>query len=277
MRPPGPVTATRIVHALTTLAVITVPVFGWFAQDWSGGTTLAVYWFETAAACLFILARIAIHQRRSPRRGHFRYNAPGPDGGTQLMSTVKGVRRRGAQQSSFMASFAVVSLSFCAAHGVFLGVILMLLNHNGVGHLAEIDWRSAGFGCLYVLLFLAIDFLVDLISLGRWPFWQLEQTTNHAIGRVMVIHLTLLIGFVGIAVTGAPDTFFGVFVVLKTLSSLSFALPQWTPSQPPKWLSGIMNRVPNVHPGERFEEFWAAERDEEKQRRDANEQHWAPS
>lgn len=265
---------TRIVHALTTLAVIAVPVLGWFTQDWSGATTLAVYWFETAAACLFVLARIAIHQKWSPRRGHFRYNGPGPDGAAQFKYKVRVAGRRGSQPSSFMAGFAVVSLSFCAAHGVFLGVILFLLNHNGVGYLAEVDWRSVGFGCLNVLLFLAIGFLVDLISLRHWAFWQLEQTANQAIGRVMVIHLTLLIGFVGIALTDAPDTFFGVFVVLKSLSTLSFGLPQWEPAQPPKWLSGIMNRAPNVHPGERFEEFWASERDEESQRRVANERPW---
>ncbi|MDV3127074.1 DUF6498-containing protein [Mycobacterium sp. 21AC1] len=264
---------TRIVHALTTLAVIAVPALGWFTQDWSGATTLAVYWFETVAACLFILARIAIHQRWSPRRGHFRYNAPGPDG-TQFTRKMKGAGRRGSQQS-FAAGFALISLSFCAAHGVFLGTILFMLNHNGVGNLAEIDWCSVGFGCVYVLAFLAIDFLVDLTSLRQWSFWQLEQTANRAIGRVMVIHLTLLIGFVGIAVTGAPHTFFGVFVVLKSLSALSFGLPQWEPSQPPKWLSGIMNHAPNVHPGQRFEEFWAAERDEERQRRLSNERPWA--
>lgn len=254
----------RILHVLSILGVIAVPVVGWFTQDWSGGTTLAVYWFETLAACLFIMARIALHRRWSPRRGHYRYNGPGNEGGGRK------------SLSTFLSSFAVISLSFCAAHAVFLGTILFLLNHNGVGHLAQVDWRSAGFGCLGVLAFLTVGFVVDLFSLRSWSFRRLEQTASQVLSRVMVVHLTLLIGFVAIAVTDAPDTFFSVFVILKTMASLSTALPQWEPSHPPKWLSSVLNRVPSATPGKRFEEAWADERTEERQRLEANEQMWTP-
>jgi len=254
----------RILHVLSILGVIAVPVVGWFTQDWSGGTTLAVYWFETLAASLFIVARIALHRRWSPRRGHYRYNGPGNEGGGRK------------PLSTFLSSFAVISLSFCAAHGVFLGAILFLLDHNGVGHLAQVDWRSAGFGCLSVLAFLTVGFVVDLVSLRSWSFRRLEQTASQVLSRVMVVHLTLLIGFVAIAVTDAPDTFFGVFVVLKTMASLSTALPQWEPRHPPKWLSSVLNRVPSASPGKRFEEAWADERTEERQRLEANEQMWTP-
>lgn len=255
---------TRFLHILAVLGVIAVPVFGWFTQDWAGGTTLAVYWFETMAGCLLIIARIALHQRWSPRRGHFRYNGPGNEGGG----------RRAL--STFMSSFALISLSFCTVHAVFLGTVLFLLNHNGVGHLVQVDWRSVGFGCLGVLVFLTVGFVVDLFSLRRWSFRQLEQTASQVLTRVMVVHLTLLIGFIAIAVTDAPETFFGVFVVLKTMASLSTTLPQWQPAQPPKWLSNILNRVPSARPGKRFEEAWADERTEERQRLQANEQEWAP-
>lgn len=264
------IAVTRIVHVLAMLGVIAVPALGWFTQDWAGGTTLAVYWFETVAACLFIIARIALHQHWSPRRGHFNYNAPGGEG-----AVYRSGRRR-KPLSTYMSSFAVISLSFCGFHGLFLGTVLFLLNHNHVGHLVQVDWRSVGFGCLSVLAFMTIDFLVDLSSLRRWPFRQLEQVGSQALSRVMVIHMTLLIGFLGIAITGAPSTFFGVFVALKTMAALSTALPQWQPTQPPKWLSSVLNKVPNVHPGKRFEDHWAEEQTEERQRMEANEQPWEP-
>jgi len=263
----------RILHVLSALGVIAVPVVGWFTQHWSGGTTLAVYWFETLAACLFVLARIALHQRWSPRRGHFRYNAAGHQGGGYIDYRTSKTRRR-KPLSTFLSSFGVVSLSFCAAHGVFLGVILFLLNHNKVGHLAQIDWRSVVFGCLSVLAFLTVGFLVDLISLRRWSFRQLEQSSSQVLSRVMVVHLTLLVGFVAIALTDTPDAFFGVFVVLKTMAALSTALPQWEPARPPTWLSNMLNRIPSATPGKRFEEAWADERTEERQRVDANERPW---
>src|SRR5437867_2487311 len=109
----------RIVRLLTLLAVNAVTVAGWFVGGWSAGTTLIIYWFETLAACVFVAARIAAHQGMSPRRGHVSYQAP------------KSNRQR--SQSSFLQGFLVTSLVFSAAHGLFLGVILFMLDQNGQG------------------------------------------------------------------------------------------------------------------------------------------------
>jgi Family of unknown function (DUF6498) len=247
---------------LTMVAVNAVPVAGWFIEDWSAGTTLAVYWFENVAGSLCMAILIATHQRLSPRRGHFRYQAPD---------------RRGSQTSSFLNGFLVTSLAFCAAHGVFLGTILLLLNHNGESRLADVDWRSVGIGCVMVLAFLTVDLAADLVRVRNWPFLQIEQSAYRGLGRVVVVHLTLISGLLAVPVTGASSALFGVFVVLKTLYALGTVLPQWEPATPPRWFSRIMNRLPNVYPGKRFEDFWVAERADEANRRDRNEQPWASS
>jgi hypothetical protein len=88
------------------------------------------------------------------------------------------------------------------------------------------------------------------------------------------VHLTLIFGLLGVALTGAPSALFGVFVVLKTMYALSMTLPQWEPVTPPKWLSSVMNRLPNVHPGKRFEDLWVKDRADEAKRRDRNEEPW---
>lgn len=250
----------RFVHLLTLLGVTAVPAAGWFGGNWSGGTTLAVYWFENVAMCVFVALRIAVHRRWSPRRGHYRYQAPSSD-------------RRGGR-GSFLSGFLLTSLAFSAAHGVFLGVILFLLDRNHSGSFAAIDWRSVGFGCAGVLALLALDFLADLPGLRRMTFHQLERTADHGLGRVVVVHLTLIFGMLAVAVTGAPSAFFSVFVVLKTLFTLSVALPQWEPEVAPRWFSRVMNRVPTVRRGQTFEEFWAADRTAERERRERNEQPW---
>ncbi len=252
---------SRFVHLLSLVAVIAIPAVGWFAADWSGGTTLVVYWFETVAGCLLISARILLHRRWTPTQGHFRYQAPSTD-------------RRSSQSASFLTAFTITSFVFCAVHALFLAAVLFLLplDHN-VG-IAQVDWRSVCFGSLAVLAFLCLDFLVDLIGLRRWPFWDIEQLANQGLGRIVVVHLTLIVGFIGIAATGAPDALFGVFVALKTLAALSWALPQWEPKRPPGWLSRMMNRVPSVRPGVSFEEFWAKDQAAERARRETNEQPW---
>lgn len=250
--------ATRIFHALILVAVTAVPAAGWFFEEWSAGTTLAVYWFENVAACLFVAVRIAVHQRLSPRHGHFRYQA---------------ADRRGSQ-TSFLKGFLVTSLAFCAAHGLFLGFILFMLNRNGEHGLAAVDWRSVQTGCLIVFVFLVIDLAVDLVRVRSWSFLRIEQTAYRGLGRVVVVHLTLVFGLFGVAMTGASSALFGIFVVLKTLYALSLALPQWEPATPPVWLSRVMNRLPNVHPGEKFEDHWAKDRIDEAKRRERNEQPW---
>ena len=63
--------------------------------------------------------------------------------------------------------------------------------------------------------------------------------------------------------------------VLVALLALAACNRNREPAAPPNWLSRVMNRVPNVHPGRRFEEMWAEDRADESARRDRNEQPWA--
>lgn len=251
----------RILHLIAMVAVNAVPLAGWFVGDWTAGTTLLVYWFETVVASLFIAMRAVLHKRWSPRRGHFTYQGPGPD--------------RRSTQSSFVQGFLFTSLVFSAAHGFFLGMILFMLSHNGQAALIGIDWRTVEIGCLQVFAVLAVDFLVDLPGLRRWSFWQLEVMASRGFLRVAVVHLTLIFGMFAVAVTDAPAALFGVFVVLKTMYSLSTTFPQWEPEVPPRWLSRLMNRIPSARPGLTFEAQWAKDRTDEATRRERNEQPWA--
>ncbi|MCV7279439.1 hypothetical protein H7J88_07245 [Mycolicibacterium flavescens] len=250
---------TRIAHVLALLGVNLVPAAGWFVGHWSAGTTLLVYWAENVIACLFVAVRILVHQRMNPRRGHFRYLAPSTD------------RRTSRGQGSFVKGFLLVALAFSAGHAVFLAVILGTLSHNGEA-IARVQWHSVALGCTWVLAFLATDLVVDLMALRRWPFWRIEQVANRGLGRVIVVHLTLIFGLLGVAITGAPSTLFGVFVALKTLYAVGSALPQYDPATAPRWLSAAMNRLPNAHPGRRFEDFWAEDRAKEAERRRRNEE-----
>jgi len=250
----------RIIHLLALLAVNAIPAAGWFLEGWSAGTTLVVYWFENVGVCLFVAARIIANQRSSPRRGHFQYKAPKSAG-------------RGSQ-TSFLSGFLVTSLVFCAAHGAFLGFILFMLDHTGQDQLAGVVWPQVRNGCIGVLVILAIEFAIDLSGLRRWTFWQVEQIANRSLGRIAVVHLTLVLGMFGAVMTDA-SALFGVFIVLKTLNALSMALPQWEPTTAPKWLSRMLNRLPNPQGGQDFEDAWAKERADEAARRVRNEQPWA--
>lgn len=126
-----------------------------------------------------------------------------------------------------------------------------------------------------VLLFRAFDFLVDLRGLRGRPFLWIEPVADRNLARAVMVHLTIVFGMLGVALTGATRAFFGVFVALKTLNDLSAVLPQWNPATPPRWMCGAMERLPNAHPGQTFAEFWARDQEEEERaRREGNEQPW---
>jgi hypothetical protein len=82
MSAPDSPRATRIsrFQLVASLGVIAIPALGWFTQQWSGATTLVVYWFENVAVCLFVIARVAVHRRWNPRYGHFHYPRDLPGG-----------------------------------------------------------------------------------------------------------------------------------------------------------------------------------------------------
>lgn len=268
--PPGQPRGNQIAHLLTLVAVNAIPAVGWFSQEWSAATTLIVYWFETVVGLLFIYARGVLQQRWNPRRGHFRYQAPQSRGSVRTRGAIEAQGKPG----SFIKGFLFINTVFCVAHGIFIAVILLILSHNGNAELVGLDWRSAGVGCLQILVIVVIDFLVDVPYLRRWSFGVLEQTANRSFGRVGVVHLALIFGIFAAAVSNSPARMFGVFVVLKTLYSLSTALPRYEPGTPPPWLSRAMDRLRRDPKGQRFEDMWVKDQDAEARRQLRNDEVW---
>ena len=250
-----------LIRSLSPLAVNAVPAIGWFLEGWSSGTMMLVYWFETVASTFFIAGRILLHRRFVPCRGHF------PHAG-----------RSGTGQSSsgsFLSNFLTINLLFSAAHGFFLGMILLLLTLNGRSAEIGLDGHSILAGCGGVLLFLAVGFAMDLPGLRKRPFYWVERMAEGNFARIAVMQLALIFGLAVAAFTDAPRAFFGVFLALKTLNDLNAVVPQWNPDEPPRWLCWLMDKIPAdpkaVRKGETFAEFWKRDKAAELNRRRANE------
>ncbi len=249
-----------LLQLLTTLALNAVPALGWFIGDWNAGTLLAIYWFENVVATLFIAARILVHRRLAPCRGHFEYEPR------------KGAER--GRRGSFLAGYMTLTLVFSGAHGIFLGVIILILTQNGHGAEMGLDWDEVAKGCGGVLLFLTIGLLMDLPGLGKKKFFWIEQMADRHLARIVIVHLSIIFGMLAVAMTNATRAFFGVFVGFKTLNDLAIALPQYDPEEPPRWLSRAMDKVPDVSGKplrkETFAEFWKRDKADEIERRRKN-------
>lgn len=257
----------KLPHFLTALGVNAVPALGWLIGDWSSGTTLAVYWFESVAASLFIALRVIIHRRFVRVRGHYRYEA------------IADAKQ--ATSTTYLSNFLPIALIFSGGHAFFLLVLGFLLTKNGHG--AEVRWNLHEMitGCGLVTLLLAIDFLFDLPRMKTRPFRWIEVMGQRNLGRVAVMHLTLIFGMLGGAVTDSPRGFFLVFVILKTMADLSNVVPQYDPAEAPRWLCALMDKVPNINPknihkGQTFAEFWREDKAREVARVATNEKPFSP-
>lgn len=169
-------------------------------------------------------------------------------------------------------AFLVPALVFTLAHGVFLAALGFMAVVNHLAPEARVEAGPLLVGLIGLALFQGADFCLDLIWLRDRSFAWLERLGQQTLGRVFVIHLTIIGGMIAVMFTGVNRDFFGVFIVLKTLLNCSVFLPQWQPKTPPPWLSNTMDHIKAPkNKNTTFAEFWKQTDDQEAARVARNE------
>jgi hypothetical protein len=158
-------------------------------------------------------------------------------------------------------------LVFSAAHGVFLAFVLALAP---AFQRAGTDLAQVRAALLPMSGFLLLGFFGDLIGIRQRPFAWIRRMRDHALQRMVVIHLTIVFGMLAAALLHGPSGLLGVFVVLKFLLDLNSWVPQWNPERPPGWLARTFDRLRRPDQPT-FSEFWTKERREEQESAEAAE------
>ena len=273
----------RIVSLVQTLGVNSIPMGGFFLGGWSPSTTLALYWFENLVGSLLIALRIAVHWRLTGKRGHYQAKVTSSDGSSaRRKGGVAAVARsRGfaavapplprpvpkpGDAPTFLQGFLLVSIVFTLGQAIFLGLILWRLLK------LPVEWDLLENGAIGVTLFQVAALVVDLRQIRATPFAQLKAVTERALGRVVLVHLSVIGGMALLAWWGEPRAFFGIFVVLKLLADIGGVLPQIQPtSEPPRWITWAFARF--GEPGE-FEEYWRESHARDRTEAEEDEQVW---
>lgn len=220
---------------LEMIGVNSIPVLGVFAGDWTSSTALAVYWFENLVASVLTAGRLALHARWRDRSGD---------------PVV-------AAESSFaprrVGPFLIQTVPFTIAHGLMLAAVfaLVLKVAPDLAHLRQ--------AALALVVMQGLAFGADLWTLADWPVARVNERADYLTGRVVMVHLTIVVGMFAFLWLNRPDAFFAFFVGCKVLADVTSLLPrvdQGTPDRPPRWLAAVMRRIPRQN-GETFEEYWA--------------------
>jgi len=252
---------------LQVLGLNGVPVAGFLGEGWSSGTALAVYWLEGVLVILFISLRIVLHRRWTKRSGHFRSPTFSR---SQSQHGKKPAPEARVGSGSLLHGYLTVAIPFTLVHGLFLGLILFLFLPKEFGPSAGVGLADLKMGLIGVCAFLLLGLVIDLVTLRQKPFRWLELMTQRALGRIFVIHLTILGGMFAMMYWHAPAGLFLVFAGLKTLMDFGGAFPHKELStEPPRWAKHL-DRI-KTPDGESFSEHWRRSEEREQRIREENE------
>ena len=273
----------RIASLVQTLGVNSIPMGGFFLGGWSPSTTLALYWFENLVGSLLIALRIAVHWRLTGKRGHYQAKVTSSDGSSARRrgGFAAVARSRGfaavapplprpapkpGDAPTFLQGFLLVSIVFTLGQAIFLGLILWRLLK------LPVEWDLLENGAIGVAIFQVAALVVDLRQIRATPFAQLKALAERGLGRVVLVHLSVIGGMALLAWWGEPRAFFGIFVVLKLLADIGGVLPQIQPTnEPPRWITWAVARF--GEPGE-FEEYWRESHARDRKEAEEDEQVW---
>lgn len=197
----------RGIRLFQVLGVNSVPAFGVLAADWTATTALALYWCENLLVVLLVGLRLWLHRRATGKRGHWE------------AGLSSGARK--ARSGSFLSEFLSTALIFTGGHGLFLGLILFLVIPEQFPEAGGADPMALLQGLVAVAVLLLVGFFYDVIRLESRSFAWVRRLANLVLGRVIVVHMTIIFGMVGMAWLGGPRGLFLVFAGLKTVSDLS--------------------------------------------------------
>lgn len=199
-----------------------MPAFGVLAADWTASTALALYWCENVLVALLVGLRLWLHRRATAKRGHWE-------------AGLSGSRRKRGSRSTFLGEFLSTALIFTAGHALFLALILFVVIPDQFPDAGGVDPIALLQGICVVSIFLLLGFLYDAIGLESRTFAWVKRLANLVLGRVVVVHMTIIFGMMGMAWLGGPRGFFLVFAGSKTLSDLSAMTGSGRPdsSEPP--------------------------------------------
>jgi hypothetical protein len=256
----APVSRAASLRAIAiVLLVNAVPLIGVLRYDWSALNVLVLYWFENLLIAVCTCIRIAVHRRLTRKKGYWRANQLGIEVDNKPVKT------------GLLGEYAIGAFVFTGAHGIFVGGIALILHQNFSDQpMWQFSLDQVLRGVLAIAAMLGIELVTDLTHIRVRSYAWMRDYVQGRMGRVIVLHLTIIFGMLGMAMTQSPMSILYVLIGLKTLTELGAAAGRNTaaPPSPPAWTMKLADKVGKDKGGAAaFEKKWKA--DQEKARRDA--------
>jgi hypothetical protein len=202
-----------------------VPLAGVLWFGWSVRTVLIVYWLENGVIGAFNVLKMLRAQGPDPVRPEV---VVAPDGRRiRVPVSAASLVPPGLERLAAIPFFIVHYGLFWLVHGIFV-LSLPLFATAAADQAFGTDMAPEPDQILVVLIVLAISHGVSyrLNYIGRGEYLRVSpiQQAMAPYGRLVILHVTIIVGGMAIAVTGASAAAIVVLVLLKTAMDLGFHL-----------------------------------------------------
>ncbi|MBV9494249.1 MAG: hypothetical protein JOZ54_08380 [Acidobacteria bacterium] len=172
---------------LQTLFVNAVSIAGVFGAGWPIGTAIALYWAENVLRSLLLL---------------FETKRVSATGGEEITTP-----------------FLRFAFLFQGAHLVFLAVLLGLIVPKHAPD-ARFEWQSFEIGVAIIAVLLLVDLVFWFVDAQSRTPAMVKRAGDAFARRIVVVHLTIVIGVFGVVLFGNITAFFAAFALLKILADI---------------------------------------------------------
>lgn len=201
------------------LAANLLPLVGVLYLGWRLFDVLFLYWVENGVIGLYNAAKmeiIARTEREGERDGAGGGQEPAP--AQARRSRKKRPRKQAVSESSApfneLHFFAFHYGMFWLVHGLFLFVFfgLGLFSQGERVRFAELPWGASG----VMAVSHGISFTYNFLGRGEYRRTTVSDQMFAPYGRVLVMHVTILLGAVAVEWMGQPIASLALLVALKT-------------------------------------------------------------
>lgn len=200
------------------LAANAVPLLGVLLLGWSMQGLLLVYWLESGVVGAFNVPKILYaHGAETPetRAAARRLKSNGrtvtlPDAPGEVPEVPTRRPENRAVARFFLGHYGL----FWAVHGLFVGLIPLFADGAGFVDIAELPTLLLGVGAAAVSH--GVSYRRNYLADGEWKHVSPGGRMYAPYDRVLVMHLTIVLGAFAVSFLGTPAGALAVMVLVKT-------------------------------------------------------------
>ena len=203
---------------IALVAANAIPLLGVLFFGWNVWTILIVYWLENGIVGLFNIAKMA--------------KAEGDFAGQPGSITLNGRSVTSMAKLGLIPFFVMHYGIFWLVHGVFVLTLPVFGSMGPPGSDGGPDMTD-GFRPVTILVAVialsishAVSYWFNFVSAGEYRRVTAAGQMFAPYGRLVVLHITIILGGIAIAFTGAPAAAIAILVGLKSLMDLGFHLAE---------------------------------------------------